>query len=435
MYLDELAEVEKQNLQTMERLENEVLSFTVSALASSIKEFLASPNQEHNITSQYAATYEAAIKLSWLTGQLHVIRMIGDGKIELASTAITLSDEFDVPFQEAIDALEAMIPTDSDEYRQLDANIKLKAFTVAAVSEVDSVNRVKKLYEDALKEGKSRSEVMQNVDSFLSSAGVSEASPYYLELHYRNNMMSAYNAGRWTQVANNDLVQFLAYSSILDDGTTELCRHLDGTVKPKDDKFWEEYYPQNHHKCRATVSPLSKSQQDNLPDSVKSRSNQITSSSVSKDETMNKEHMFRSSPVVNMKSIPSSLLKRAAEYGLTKKLLTQSATDSREILDKQKRALSTTTVDAPLVENELEPYNEMISSNLASSPNEILMGFEAIDDEMEFPALYYVLNLDDQNSAVGIAPAYQEAAFWELRYLTLPQLEQIRARSIDENSK
>ena len=58
MYLDELAEVEKQNLQTMERLENEVLSFTVSALASSIKAFLASPNQEHNITSQYAAIWK-----------------------------------------------------------------------------------------------------------------------------------------------------------------------------------------------------------------------------------------------------------------------------------------------------------------------------------------------------------------------------------------
>lgn len=429
MYLDDLAKIETQNLTTMEHLENEVLSFTANALTKSLREHFQHPERELDITTVYAATYENAIKLAWLTGQVHVIRMIGEGKIELASDSITLSD-MDVPFKEAIEALEAMVPTESDVYKQLEANIKLKAFTVAAVSERDAVNRVKKLYEDALKSGQSRSEVMQNVDAFLNTAGVTNASPYYLELHYRNNMMSAYNAGRWTQVANNDLVQFLAYSSVLDDGTTELCRHLDNVVKAKDDKFWETYYPPNHHKCRGTVSPLSPRQYAALPDSVKAQSNQVTNQSVSDDSTMNKEHIFRSSPVVSMSTIPKALLERAAEYGLTQKILKQSAVESAAILDTQTKALGKRKVKAPLVSDDLEPFKEMITNNLASNPDEILMGFESMDEEMDFPALYYLLDLDGTNTALGIAPAYNEAAFLELKSLTAEQVEQLREQSI-----
>lgn len=431
MYLDDLAKQEKQNLQAMERLEDEVLSFTVNALTKSLRSYLENPDQPLDVTTQYAATYEAAIKLSWLTGQLHVIRMIGEGEIELASNVITLSDEFDVPFQEAIEALEATIPTESDVYRQLDANIKLKAFTVAVVSERDTINRVKKLYEDALKTGQTRSEVMQNVGNFLNSAGVTNVNPYYLELHYRNNMMSAYNAGRWTQVANNDLVYALAYSSVLDDGTTELCRHLDNTVKLKEDSFWHTYYPPNHHKCRGTVSPLSKSQYEKLPGSVRRSSGQITNQSISKDETMNKEHMFRSSPVVSMSTIPKALLERAAEYGLTKKVLSQSAVESAAILENQTKTLGKMNVSASLVDDELSPYQEMITGQMASNPDEILMGFEQANAEMDFPALYYVLSLDGSNAAVGIAPAYQEAAWLEIQHMTTAQLEQLKQLAIN----
>lgn len=142
-----------------------------------------------------------------------------------------------------------MIPADSKTYRQTEASMKLRAFTIANVSSLDAVNRVKKLYEDALNEGQSRSEVLGNLDAYLEQTGIAQANPYWLELHYRNNMMIAYNAGRWTQIADNDLVEFLVYTSVMDNGTTKLCRELDGVVKPKGGAFWIEFYPPNHHKC------------------------------------------------------------------------------------------------------------------------------------------------------------------------------------------
>nr|WP_269808670.1 phage minor head protein [Enterovibrio nigricans] len=142
-----------------------------------------------------------------------------------------------------------MIPTDSWEYRQTEAAVKLRSFTIANVSGGEAINRVKKLYTQALEDGASKSETLQKLDGFMEQAGIAQANPYWLELHYRNNMMTAYNSGRWTQVANNDLVQYLVYSSVMDAGTTELCRHLDDVAKPKDDPFWEIYYPPNHHKC------------------------------------------------------------------------------------------------------------------------------------------------------------------------------------------
>ncbi|WP_240997457.1 hypothetical protein [Vibrio owensii] len=155
--LTDVERAEKDNLTKMERLENEALSFTANKLSSAITHAIKSGNVDIDaFMSAYTATYTNSMMVSWLLGQVHIIKQI-DANIELANAPIILAVD-PVPFQEAIDALSSMIPADSKTYRQTEASMKLRAFTIANVSSLDAVNRVKKLYEDALNEGQSRSE-------------------------------------------------------------------------------------------------------------------------------------------------------------------------------------------------------------------------------------------------------------------------------------
>lgn len=161
------------------------------------------------------------MRFAWLYGHWHVQQLINEA-VELAEAPAQ------VPFKEALAYLESQVPLTSKAYRDLDAQMRLRAFTVASVSSEQAVADVQARYATALAQGQSASETMQQVGQYLEQAGVSPVNPWYLELHYRNNMMAAYSAGRWSQVENNDLVEYLIYLSVMDSGTTKLCRHLTG---------------------------------------------------------------------------------------------------------------------------------------------------------------------------------------------------------------
>ncbi len=442
--LKHLDKKETDNLTKLQRLENEALSLTINSLSSELEAAFKAHSNPNDIditqaTNQYTNIYAASMMVSWLLGQAHIHNAITEAEekpIELTYAPIYLAVD-DVPFQEAIDSLKAMIPTDTKEYRQMEAAMKLRAFTVANVSSIDAVNRVKKRYEDALESGASRSETLGNIRQLLEQEGISEANPYWLELHYRNNMMTAYNSGRWTQIAHNDLVEFLVYSSVLDSGTTELCRKLDGVIKPKDDPFWESFYPPNHHKCRATVSVLSRKQYEALPASMRRASEQVSGKALDKDAITGKEHQFTSSPLVSMKTLPVSMMERAQEYGLTQSILDYSRTQSRGVINQQvkeiaKKGLSAATLRKTVKQSpELEPFREMIQDKLLTSPDEVLLIFDELKDGSYLPSLQFVLELDDSLRAVAFASAYDKATIYKIISMKQVEIEKQTASSLE----
>lgn len=76
----------------------------------------------------------------------------------------------------------------------------------------------------------------------------------WLKTEYDTAVGSAQMAGKWVDIqANKATLPLLEFDAILDTGTTQLCRSLNGVVKPIDDPFWNTYYPPNHFKCRSTV--------------------------------------------------------------------------------------------------------------------------------------------------------------------------------------
>jgi SPP1 gp7 family putative phage head morphogenesis protein len=88
-----------------------------------------------------------------------------------------------------------------------------------------------------------------------------DKTSYVLETMYRNNIQSAYNAGRYKQLMHPDVLAtrpYWMFDALLDERTSASCRALDGVIRPANDGFWATQYPPRHHRCRSAVRSMRK---------------------------------------------------------------------------------------------------------------------------------------------------------------------------------
>lgn len=92
-------------------------------------------------------------------------------------------------------------------------------------------------------------------------ADTEEEATAYLNTLARTNLFEAMNEARFaefTDPALGDFVQAMAYSAVLDDRTTEICRELDGDTWSADSDMWNKYRPPNHFNCRGVLVPITR---------------------------------------------------------------------------------------------------------------------------------------------------------------------------------
>ncbi|WP_457640442.1 phage head morphogenesis protein [Persephonella sp.] len=270
---------------------------------------------------EYTEHLYKSFLLSFLTGYYHAQKLTGK---------INLSDSFKMKFEEAIDHLKSMIPIKKEEFNKLSAHLKYRAFTIAKVSSEDLINKVKQIYTKTLEQGKTKTETLQEVHKILPNLTAN-----HLSTHYNNNVMIAYNAGRIRHFKESSAVQYLMYNAILDGHTTNLCRKLHGTVKPKDDSFWDKFYPPNHHNCRSVVYPVHKSQLGKSISyieaeedtgklhrkEIKIKPSKLSPKTILKDAILSAEFQFRGNPEKAIYEIPDTLIDRAIKHGIIEDLI------------------------------------------------------------------------------------------------------------------
>lgn len=74
----------------------------------------------------------------------------------------------------------------------------------------------------------------------------------YLKTEYNLAVNAATMAARWTEYEEDAI---LVYETAHDNRVRPAHAALDGIAKPKNDKFWDTYYPPNGWNCRCTVMP------------------------------------------------------------------------------------------------------------------------------------------------------------------------------------
>ncbi len=182
---------------------------------------------------------ERLLVLSYLMGSDHL------------STRLELADEPDaIPFEDAAAFLRARIPLTKDEWNSLEPKLRFRAFTTAAMSTPDGVDRVRRMALGAVEKGTSFTEFWTAAQA-ESAAGLG-ASPWYWETVYRTNVQTAYNAGRAAEVMRLN-PPYLEFVGIEDSRQTSICQDRSGTILPSSHPFWQSNWPPLHFNCRSTV--------------------------------------------------------------------------------------------------------------------------------------------------------------------------------------
>lgn len=177
-----------------------------------------------------------------------------------------MSWDISVDFEEAVEWLLTRLPISKLEFEALSAAAKKRAFTVANVAQMDVVAETQASLVSALELGTPLKEWAKDFGPTLEAAwkGTVNDPPFRLETIYRNNMQSSYSAGR-ERLASHPIVRemrpYKRFDAVMDRRTTDdICRPLNGVVKPADDPWWETHTPPLHHRCRSGTVTLTEEQ-------------------------------------------------------------------------------------------------------------------------------------------------------------------------------
>lgn len=160
------------------------------------------------------------------------------------------------------------------DWREMWEDAHAKAFTISKMTDAELLKDTKGLLDNALKEGWSAQKTQREMTNMFKSRGwwgkqkivdengkekeIQLGSPHRVRTIYKQNMQSAYNAGRYLQLLEDvDFAPYFVYNSILDESTRPSHRALHGKVYRYDDPVWASIFPPNGWGCRCFVKSLS----------------------------------------------------------------------------------------------------------------------------------------------------------------------------------
>lgn len=163
-------------------------------------------------------------------------------------------------FEEALRYLENKIPMTADQFKRLQEEAKKKAFTVAEATRLDMVQDILDELKKVMREGRTLQDFQKTIRSRMERKGWRGPNAYRMETIFRTNMQSAYQAGRYKQMTDPDVVEarpYWMYVAVRDGATRPNHQAMNGMVRRYDDPIWQVWYPPNGFNCRCKVIPLS----------------------------------------------------------------------------------------------------------------------------------------------------------------------------------
>ena len=151
-----------------------------------------------------------------------------------------------------------------------------RAFTIAKMTDLDLLSDVRGYVDRAIAEGWTRQRFIDELKPELVRRGwwgraemrdpltgemreVQLGSPRRLNTIYDTNLRTAYSAGHWDRIRDNERsAPYVMYSAVLDGRTRAQHRAWNGKVLRADDPWWKTHTPPNGWNCRCTVIQLSK---------------------------------------------------------------------------------------------------------------------------------------------------------------------------------
>lgn len=148
------------------------------------------------------------------------------------------------------------------DWLKLSEDARRRAFTLAGVAQLSLIQEVLDALEAAVSQGETLEDFKARIGAKLAREW-GQANASRVETIFRNATQHAYNAGRYAAATHPDVIDarpFWGFDAVLDNRTSDVCRHADGTVLPASSPWWATHYPPLHHRCRSSVRTLTEAQ-------------------------------------------------------------------------------------------------------------------------------------------------------------------------------
>lgn len=120
---------------------------------------------------------------------------------------------------------------------------------------------------------------VQSFKQFREAAGAifDQYNENWLRAEYDTAIGQGMMGEKWNRIEEQkDVLPILKYSAVDDEVTCDICGPLDGMTAPVDDPVWDEFYPENHFRCRCTVEQIAEGESKNTPaDEIEERTNGV----------------------------------------------------------------------------------------------------------------------------------------------------------------
>lgn len=131
----------------------------------------------------------------------------------------------------------------------------------------------------------------------------------WLEAEYELAVAGSQMASKWVEFEKTGDDTLLKYSTVKDARVSDICKPLEGIIKPINDAFWNTYYPPNHFRCRCdvdrlvngTVTPNDKIEMPTIPKMLRVN--------LAKEKLLfPKDHPYFNVPPTNLKTNKANIL-------------------------------------------------------------------------------------------------------------------------------
>jgi len=164
--------------------------------------------------------------------------------------------DFDMPYPVAAEYFAELNDIDAETFYGDLEKYAGQAFTISRISSIETLYSVQEYIATQLDLGNiDPRELGEAIQDYAVRNGDSPLEPWHLQTVIRTNYQTAFSKGRYEEQRKSSLPLW-GYVATVDGKETDLCNSLDGKAFPKDDPFWDEYYPPNHFNCRSKVVVL-----------------------------------------------------------------------------------------------------------------------------------------------------------------------------------
>ncbi|NJD38439.1 MAG: DUF935 family protein [Geobacter sp.] len=213
-----------------------------------------------------AAPIRDGLLLSRLAGRAEVIDEIGSASLTDRSLSgvegnfaeASLISALNLPFKEAINFFRNKISIPTERWNDLFLDQHSQGFMIAGAIKGDLISDIRDAVDQAISSGLTLQEFRKQWDAIVERHGWSYngGRNWRTRIVYETNTRQAYNAGRWQQVTDPDVLKtrpYLVYRH--GDSVRPRQLHLawNGTVLPADDPWWATHTPQNGWGCKCKI--------------------------------------------------------------------------------------------------------------------------------------------------------------------------------------